>query len=94
MALEEALVKRVARLARLELSQHELTGFRRELASILGWFASLDRVSTRGVKPSFQPHELRNVFRADRPAKPISQEQALAGTRHKERGFFKGPRAV
>ncbi|MFA4820401.1 MAG: Asp-tRNA(Asn)/Glu-tRNA(Gln) amidotransferase subunit GatC [Candidatus Aenigmatarchaeota archaeon] len=36
---------------------------------------------------------MENVLREDAPEKCLSNEEALKNTKHKEKGFFKGPRA-
>ena len=85
-------VKHVARLARLELSEKEISKFQKELNDVLSAFKELDKAL--GSTPSFQPLPIKDVFREDVVEPPISQTTALANTKHKEKGFFKGPRAV
>ncbi|MBI2971497.1 MAG: Asp-tRNA(Asn)/Glu-tRNA(Gln) amidotransferase subunit GatC [Candidatus Aenigmarchaeota archaeon] len=87
-------VRHVAALARLELTDAEVTRFQAELNDILRAFKVLDTCRTGNVKPSFQPIEAKNVMHADVPEPCLTQEDSLRNTRHKEHGFFKGPRAV
>ncbi len=87
-------VKRVAQVARLNLSDQEIESYSRDLEAILEAFRDLERVDTKGVKPSFQPIETKNVLRKDRIEPSLSHEQALSNAKNKEKGFFKGPRAV
>jgi aspartyl-tRNA(Asn)/glutamyl-tRNA(Gln) amidotransferase subunit C len=87
-------LRRVAQVARLKLSDQELEKFSKDLEAMLEAFRDLENVDTKGVKPSFQPIETKNVLRKDRIEPSLTQEQALSNSRNKEKGFFKGPRAA
>ena len=86
-------VKHVARMARLELIEKELKKFQKDLDDILLAFRDLDRARPK-CEPSFQPLPIKDITREDKEEECLSQETALANTKHKEKGFFKGPRAV
>jgi aspartyl-tRNA(Asn)/glutamyl-tRNA(Gln) amidotransferase subunit C len=88
------VVDKVAEIARLKLTERERKAFSKEFTSILEWFAGIDVVNTKGVEPSWQPVPISNITRDDVEEKSLSQQDALANTKHRERGFFKGPRAV
>ena len=85
---------RVARIARLHLSDEEVKKLSKDLNDVLVAFKELDKAKTKNVPPSFQPLLVKNVFREDAIEKSISNEEALSNTQHKEKKFFKGPRAV
>jgi aspartyl-tRNA(Asn)/glutamyl-tRNA(Gln) amidotransferase subunit C len=87
-------VKRVARIARLNLSGKELEKFSKDLESILESFQDLEKVPTKGVEPSFQPIETKNVLRKDVIEHSLTHEQALSNTKNKDKGFFKGPKVA
>jgi len=87
------MVKHIADLARIQLSEKEAKKFQRDLNEILLAFSDLDRAPAR-CEPSFQPIPISDVLRADVLEDSWSQEKALSNTHHKEKGFFKGPRAV
>jgi len=92
--IDKETVKRVAKLARLNLTEKEVEKFSGDLESILEAFKKLDKAKTENVKPSFQPIPIKNVFRKDEVKPSLPQEEALANAKHKEKGYFKGPRAV
>ncbi len=92
--MSAARIKKVAEVARLELSEDELKKFSGDLNNILIHFKILQKADTKNVEPSFQPLPMKNVLREDRVEKGLSQEEALANARLKEKGYFKGPRAV
>ena len=91
---EKPDIKRVAQIARLKLSDQEIHKFSKDLESMLDAFKDLERVPTHGVKPAFQPLETKNVLRKDAVEQSLTQEQALANTKNKEKGFFKGPKVA
>jgi aspartyl-tRNA(Asn)/glutamyl-tRNA(Gln) amidotransferase subunit C len=51
MQVDEATVKRIARLARIKITQAEASGLVKELSGILNWVEQLDEVDTSAVEP-------------------------------------------
>ena len=51
MQVDEATVRRIARLARIKISDVEAKGLEKELSGILDWVAQLDEVDTSNVEP-------------------------------------------
>ncbi len=92
--VDDNLVKKVARIARINLTDEEIIRFTKEFDDIIKWFEELSKVDTSSVKPSFHPLITENVFRDDDVMNCLSQEESLSNTSHKENGYFKGPRAV
>lgn len=94
MQVDKKLLEHVAEIARLKLTEQEIEKFLPQLKEALEFFTQLKEVNTEGVKPSFQPVELKNVMREDKEKECLSQEDALSLSEHKKDGYFKGPRAV
>jgi len=94
MRVDKELLEHVAELARLKLTEKEIEEFISELKDILEYFSKLDKLDTKGIKPSFQPVELDNVTRDDKVNKSLTQEEALSNSPNKKDGYFKGPKAV
>ena len=92
--VDESLVRKVAGIARLDLSDAEVTTFSKQFDDIIAWFNEISEIDTKGVEPSFHPLKTENVFRDDVVKPCLTQEESLVNTSHKEGGFFKGPRAV
>jgi aspartyl-tRNA(Asn)/glutamyl-tRNA(Gln) amidotransferase subunit C len=61
MAVDEATVRRIGRLARIKITPDEVTGLVGDLNGILTWVAQLDEVDTTTVEPmtSVMPMQLR-----------------------------------
>jgi len=51
MALDKDTVRRIARLARIEVADDQLEGLAGELSNILGWIEQLSEVPTENVAP-------------------------------------------
>lgn len=92
--IDKETVKKVAELARIELSEEELERFTKELEEIDKAFSKIQEVDTSNVEPAFHPIEIENIWREDVFKESFSQEEALSNTEHKENGYFKGPRIV
>jgi aspartyl-tRNA(Asn)/glutamyl-tRNA(Gln) amidotransferase subunit C len=58
-------VLKLAKLARLELTEDEITEFSEELSDILTFVEKLQAVDTEGLLPTNQVSELTNVTRTD-----------------------------
>jgi aspartyl-tRNA(Asn)/glutamyl-tRNA(Gln) amidotransferase subunit C len=51
MQVDEATVRRIARLARIRITDEEARGLESELSGILEWVKQLEEVDTSGVEP-------------------------------------------
>ena len=51
MQVDEATVRRIARLARIKITDEEAKGLVKELSGILNWVEQLDEVQTASVEP-------------------------------------------
>ena len=58
-------ILKLARLARLHLSDEEVEQFRNEISAILGYVEQLQKVDTKGLEPTYQVTGLKNVMRPD-----------------------------
>lgn len=58
-------VLKLARLARLHLTDDEVESFRSELSAILQYVEQLDSVDVAGLQPTTQVTGLKNVTRED-----------------------------
>jgi aspartyl-tRNA(Asn)/glutamyl-tRNA(Gln) amidotransferase subunit C len=51
MQVDEATVRRIARLARIKITDGEAQSLQKELSGILDWVKQLDEVDTASVEP-------------------------------------------
>ena len=87
-------VARVARLARLELSEEKLETFAPQLDDILRYMDKLAEVDTTGVEPMYSPVEHVSVLRADEPAVEYDRDDVLSNAPETDGKFFIVPRIV
>ena len=70
-------VVKVAMLARLALSEAELSNLTEELSKIVGFVSRLSEINTDEVEPLAHPLDSQNVFREDRPVPSLTTANAL-----------------
>ena len=87
-------VRRVVALARLELSDDQLTRMADELDAILSHAETLAAVDTEGVPPTAHVIPLATPLREDVPAAPLDPERALANAPLREGSAFVVPRVI
>jgi aspartyl-tRNA(Asn)/glutamyl-tRNA(Gln) amidotransferase subunit C len=79
MAISEQDVKRIARLARIQLPPEEALQTQKDLARILDLMARLQAVDTQGVEPMAHPlsghQDIQLRLREDVPAPAHTEEQ-------------------
>ena len=92
--MELAEVQKVARLARLALSEDELELSRQRLGAVLDYVRLLDEVDVTGVQPLLHPVPLQNVFREDLPGESLPTEVALANACRTDGRFFLVPQIL
>ena len=94
MKVKESTVRHVARTARLELTDKEVKMYSKDLGSILKAFETLQKIDTKGVAPTFQPIDVKDVLREDRIEPSIPRDRLLKNLKNKEKGYIKGPKVV
>ncbi len=94
MSIDAAAVAKIARLARIRLSDGEETHLAAELSQVLGWVEQLQQVDTEGVAPMASVVGARLKPRPDVVANPASREDILANAPEPAAGFFTVPKVV
>jgi aspartyl-tRNA(Asn)/glutamyl-tRNA(Gln) amidotransferase subunit C len=91
MQISKQEVERVAKLARLEITEGEKESFSRQLSSILTYIEELKSWDTTGLEPTATVLEHTNVLREDlvKPSLPV--EQALMNAPDSDGGYFRVP---
>jgi aspartyl-tRNA(Asn)/glutamyl-tRNA(Gln) amidotransferase subunit C len=94
MSLDAAAVARIARLARIRLSDGEKTHLADELNHVLGWVEQLQQVNTDGVEPMTSVVGARLHTRPDAIANTATRDDILANAPEPAGGFFTVPKVV
>ena len=92
--ISRADVAHVARLARLDLTDDELSRFTDQLAAVLAHAGDLAALDTAGVPPTAHPLELVNVLRDDVPRPCLDRDEVLAMAPAAEDGRFRVPKIL
>ena len=87
-------VEKVAKLARLEITDAEKEAFAKQLSQILTHVETLKQYDTKGIEPTATVLGQDNVFREDlvRPSLPV--DKALANAPEREADAFAVPRII
>lgn len=94
MAVTREEVKRIAKLAKLSLTEDEEINLQKEMSSILDYVDKLNEIDTNDVEPLSHPITVENVFREDKIEKSISREDALKNAPDATEEFFKVPKVI
>jgi len=94
MQISKQEVERVAKLARLEITEAEKEVFSKHLSSILTYIDKLKTLNTEGVEPTATVLDQTNVFREDKARPSLPAEKALANAPESEDGFFVVPKIL
>jgi aspartyl-tRNA(Asn)/glutamyl-tRNA(Gln) amidotransferase subunit C len=94
MSVDLATVKRVARLARIAVSEEEANRMTGELNGILGFVEQLSEVNVEGVEPmtSVTPMVMRK--RDDVVSDGSKADDIVANAPASDRNFFQVPKVV
>lgn len=94
MAISEEEVRHVALLARLALTDEQVTTLADELSGILDHVSRIRELELEGVEPTAHAIDVTDVTRADEARPPLPQETALRNAPEAADGFFVIPRIV
>ena len=94
MEVDKATVQRIARLARIRISDDEAAGLQSELSNILNWVEQLEEVNTDDVAPMTRvvPTELK--MRDDVVTDGEKAEDVVANAPVRQDNFYVVPKVV
>jgi aspartyl-tRNA(Asn)/glutamyl-tRNA(Gln) amidotransferase subunit C len=92
--IDREQVKKVALLARLELTPEEEEKFTTQLGSILGYVEQLNEVDVSNVQPTTRAIDVSNVTRQDE-LQPYPERDAILDSAPSQEGdYFKVPKIL
>lgn len=94
MQVDQATVRRIARLARIRISDAEAKGLEAELSGILDWVKQLDEVDTTSVEPMTRVVAQALKMRADVVADGEIAADVTANAPMTEDHFYVVPKVV
>ncbi|UVC11373.1 Asp-tRNA(Asn)/Glu-tRNA(Gln) amidotransferase subunit GatC [Rhizobium sp. TH2] len=94
MSVDVATVKRVARLARLAVTEDEAVRMTGELNGILGFVEQLSEVDVAGVEPMTSVTPMAMKMRKDEVTDGNMADRIVANAPLTEQNFFEVPKVV
>jgi aspartyl-tRNA(Asn)/glutamyl-tRNA(Gln) amidotransferase subunit C len=93
-ALDVDKVRKVALLARLKLSDAEVSDYATKLGNVLQYVETLNEVDTDGIEPMVHAVELSNVFRPDVVVPSLPRSESLRNAPKTDGMFFLVPQIL
>ena len=92
--IDRQQVRKVAKLARLDLTEAEIEEFTGQLGAILEYVEKMNELDTAAVEPLAHCLPIHNVLRADEGQESLGTEQTLANAPQRDGPFFKVPKIL
>lgn len=94
MEVDEATVRRIARLARIKVNAAEVSALEQELSGIFKWIKQLDEVDTRDVEPMTRVVAMTLKKRQDIVTDGEIADQIIANAPAADAHYFVVPKVV
>lgn len=94
MEVTDALVEKLANLARLEFNPVEKEEIKNDLQKMIGFIDKLNELDTTGIEPLLHISDNVNALREDLPEGMISPAEALKNAPFHDDQFFKVPKVI
>ena len=91
--ISEEDVRHVARLARLELSDADVTRFQHQLSQIIEAVSKVSELDLDGVPVTAHPLDVANAWAEDEPRDCLSLDEAFANAPDRDDDYFRTPPA-
>ena len=92
--IDQAQVRKVAKLSRLELTEAEVEEFTGQLSAILDYVEKMNELDTDNIEPLAHCLPISNVFRRDCVKESLGTEKALGNAPQRDGEFFKVPKIL
>ena len=89
MSLSREQVEHIAELAKLKLTDEEITRYGEQLSAILEHFKTLEELDTEAIPPTASVLPLKNIMRADVAHQTLTRDDILANAPDTEAGQFR-----
>ncbi len=94
MEVNDALVDKLANLARLKFDGREKESIKNDLQKMIQFVEKLNELDTNGVEPLLHMSDNINVLRADEVKGSITREAGLQNAAIHDEHFFKVPKVI
>jgi aspartyl-tRNA(Asn)/glutamyl-tRNA(Gln) amidotransferase subunit C len=94
MSVDRATVRRIARLARIVITDDEAKRLEQELSGILNWVAQLDEIDTSAVEPMTRVAAMKMKMRKDEVTDGFCADDILKNAPKVDDHYFVVPKIV
>jgi aspartyl-tRNA(Asn)/glutamyl-tRNA(Gln) amidotransferase subunit C len=94
MEVNEALVDKLAGLARLSFNAEEKKAIAGDLEKMINFVRKMEEVDTSSVEPLLHMSGQKNIFREDEVTGQVSKNAALKNAGHHNDDFFLVPKVI
>jgi len=94
MEVNDALLDKLANLARLDIDPGEKEGLKQDLQRMISFVEKLQELDTSGTAPLLHMTDAADILRDDVVQGSISREEALKNAPDTDGVFFKVPKVI
>ena len=94
MSISKEDVNKIARLAKLDLSEDERIKFTKQLGDIISYVEKLDEVDVSNVEPLAHVNDLTNVSRKDKSRPSLDKKQVFKNSPKHDNEYFLVPKVL
>ena len=94
MSIDNTTVKKIATLARLDVTESDIEYFVPQLQGLMKWIDQLQEVNTNDVEPLASVSEINLIWREDKVTDGDKADDVLANAPETMENFFVVPKIV
>jgi len=94
MSINKEEIKKVAHLARINVSQAEVYQVEKKLVGILALIEKMQEVNTESIEPMSHALDINQPLRADKVTEKDIRDKSLALAPHSEQSLFIVPQVI
>ena len=87
-------VKKIAKLAKLELTDNEINLYSSQMSQIINYFSQLNKVDTSDIEPLSNVIDINNVVREDKIEKSLDKSISLKNAPQSDEEFILVPKII
>ena len=92
--ITEKDIKKVAKLARIEVAENSCADLAKQVNSIIGWVEKLNEVNTDNVAPLVSVYDVPLAMAHDQVSEGNIAEQVLQNAKNNKYGYFTTPKVI
>ena len=94
MALSTDDIQKIARLARLEIAEQDITRYQSELDSILGLIEQMEAADTSSIEPMTNPQDASLRLRKDEVSETNQRDKFQQNAPAADKGLYLVPKVI